>query len=65
MKSDALELERGLRVITVSPMFVKATMEIMGMDPTQGLSVADTSKVYEAAVEENLNGATLDALDYV
>jgi NAD(P)-dependent dehydrogenase (short-subunit alcohol dehydrogenase family) len=64
-KAAALELERGLRINTVSPMFVKETMEMMGMDPTQGLSVADTSKAYEAAVEGNLNGATLDALDYV
>jgi NAD(P)-dependent dehydrogenase (short-subunit alcohol dehydrogenase family) len=64
-KATALELTRGLRVNTVSPLFVKETMEIMGMDPSTGLSAADTAKAYEAAVEGKQNGETLDAPDYV
>ena len=64
-KAAALELERGLRVNVVSPVFVKETMEAMGMDPTPGLSAADTARAYEAAVDGDLNGATLDAPDYV
>lgn len=64
-KAVALELPRGLRVNTVSPIFVKETMEMMGMDPTTGLSAADTAKAYVASVEGKYNGATLDAPDYV
>lgn len=64
-RAAALELDRGLRVNIVSPAFVKETMEMMGMDPTPGLSGADTAKAYQAAVEGSQNGATLDAPDYV
>lgn len=64
-KSAALELERDLRVNTVSPVFVKETMEMMGMDSASGLSAADTAKAYEAAVEGDHNGMTLDAPNFV
>ena len=64
-KAAALELDRGLRVNTVSPVFVKETMEMMGMDSTAGLSAADTAKAYEVALEGEYNGVTLDAPDYV
>lgn len=64
-KAAALELDRGLRVNTVSPVFVKETMEMMGMDPSSGLSAADTAKAYEAAVEGEHNGGTLDTPDYI
>ena len=63
-KAAALELPRGMRVNTVSPIFVKETMEMMGMDPSSGLSAADTAKAYVASVEGEHNGATLDAPDY-
>ena len=64
-RAAALELGRNLRVNTVSPIFVKETMEKMGMDPTPGLSAADTAKAYQAAVEGEQNGATLDTPDHV
>lgn len=65
VKAAALELDRDLRVNAVSPIFVKETMEMMGMGPASGLSAADTAKAYEAAVEGDLNGATLDTPDFV
>jgi NAD(P)-dependent dehydrogenase (short-subunit alcohol dehydrogenase family) len=64
-KAVALEIPRGLRVNMVSPIFVKETMEMMGMDSSTGLSAANTAKAYEASVEGDFNGATLDAPDYV
>ncbi|MEM9634658.1 MAG: short chain dehydrogenase [Pseudomonadota bacterium] len=64
-RSAALELDRGQRVNTVSPVFVKETMEMMGMDPSSGLSAADTAKAYVAAIEGEMSGQTLDAPDYV
>lgn len=63
-KAAALELDRDLRVNTVSPVFVKETMEKMGIDPSSGLSASDTAKAYVAAVEGNMNGETLDAPYY-
>ncbi|MES0810839.1 short chain dehydrogenase [Roseibium sp. SCPC15] len=63
-RSAALELDRGHRVNTVSPVFVKETMEMMGMDSSTGLSAADTAKAYIAAVEGGMTGQTLDAPDY-
>ncbi|QCO55426.1 short chain dehydrogenase [Pseudorhodobacter turbinis] len=63
-KAASLELDRGLRVNTVSPVFVKETMVKMGMDPRSGLSAADTAKAYVAAVTGNMNGETLDAPDF-
>jgi NAD(P)-dependent dehydrogenase (short-subunit alcohol dehydrogenase family) len=60
-KAVALETGESLRVNTVSPVFVKETMQMMGMDSALGLSAADTAKAYQAAVEGEFNGATLDA----
>jgi NAD(P)-dependent dehydrogenase (short-subunit alcohol dehydrogenase family) len=64
VKAAALEVSNGVRVNTVAPAFVKETMEMMGMDPTSGLSAADTAKAYKQAVEGDANGMTLDALEY-
>lgn len=65
VRAVALELDRGMRVNVISPAFVKETMKIMGMDPTPGISAADTAKAYEAAIESDRNGETLDAPDFV
>lgn len=64
-RAAALELDRGLRVNTVSPAFVKETMEMMGMDPSPGISTADTANAYVAAVDGDMSGQTLDAPDYL
>lgn len=64
-RAAALELDRGMRVNTVSPAFVKETMETMGMDPTPGISAANTAKAYVAAIEGDQNGEILDVTDYV
>ncbi len=64
-KAAALETGDALRVNTVSPVFVKETMAMMGMDPEPGTSAADTAKAYKVAVEGDANGATLHVRDYV
>jgi NAD(P)-dependent dehydrogenase (short-subunit alcohol dehydrogenase family) len=56
----AMEIGRGIRVNVVSPAFVKETMAMMGMDPTPGVSAADTAKAYKLAVESDVNGEVLD-----
>jgi len=65
VRAAALELDRGLRVNVVSPVFVKETMELMGMDSSSGVSAADTAKAYRAAVEGDSSGATLDVPEYL
>lgn len=64
VKAAALEVSNGVRVNTVAPAFVKETMEMMGMDPTSGLSALDTAKAYKQVVEGDANGMTLNASDY-
>lgn len=64
VKAAALELDQ-LRLNVVAPSFVKETMLIMGMDPAHGISAADTSAVYAAAVAGNMHGETLDVADYI
>lgn len=59
----AMEIGHGIRVNVVSPDFVKETMVMMGMDPTPGVSAADTAKAYKLAVEGDVNGQVLDVTD--
>jgi NAD(P)-dependent dehydrogenase (short-subunit alcohol dehydrogenase family) len=59
VKAAAGEAGRGVRINLVSPAFVKETMVMMGMDPTPGVSAADTAKAYKLAVEGTQNGETL------
>ena len=64
-KAAALELGKKVLVNVVSPIFVKETMEMMGMDSTHGLSAADTAKAYLASIQTKESGTTLDVRDYV
>ncbi|BDY05967.1 short chain dehydrogenase [Ferrimonas sp. YFM] len=63
-KAAALELPQ-LRLNVVAPVFVKETMEMMGMDSTQGVSALDTAKAYIAALEGDMSGETLDVPDFL
>lgn len=63
VKAAALELD-NTRINVVSPIFVKETMAMMGMDTEGGLSASDTAKAYVAAVTGNMTGQTLDAPDF-
>ncbi|MGI9352486.1 MAG: short chain dehydrogenase [Rhizobiaceae bacterium] len=64
-RAASLELDRGLRVNIVNPAFVKETMEMMGMDPTPGISARDTAKAYMAALKSSDTGSMFNAPDYV
>ncbi len=63
VKAASLELE-GIRFNAVSPIFVKETMAMMGMDTESGLSAVDTAKAYVAAVTGSMNGETLAATTF-
>ncbi len=59
VRAASLELQ-GMRVNAVSPVFVKETLEKMGMDSSTGMPAADVAKAYKAAIEGDFHGETLD-----
>ena len=60
VRAVALEMPNNIKVNIVSPVFVKETMEMMGMDSTRGISAADTAKVYSSAISLKESGTVLD-----
>jgi NAD(P)-dependent dehydrogenase (short-subunit alcohol dehydrogenase family) len=64
VKAAALELGNKVLVNVVSPIFVKETMEMMGMDSAQGLSATDTAKGYVAAIRTDQSGQVFDVTDF-
>jgi NAD(P)-dependent dehydrogenase (short-subunit alcohol dehydrogenase family) len=65
VNAASLELGNKLRINAVSPIFVKETMEMMGMDSSDGMSAADTAKAYQAALEGSMTGEVIDVRNYV
>jgi len=65
VKAASLELGDKLRINAVSPVFVKETMEMMGMDSAGGMSATDTSKAYQAALEGSMTGEVVDVRNYI
>lgn len=63
-RAAALELPRGLRINTVSPVFVTETAAMMGMGSEHTLSAAVTAKAYLASVTGSMNGQVLDVRAY-
>lgn len=63
VKAAALELGDTIRVNAVSPVFVKETMEMMGMDSASGMSAFDTAKAYQAGLEGSMTGEVIDVRD--
>lgn len=55
-RAAALEFPQGKRINTVSPPFVKETMEAMGMDSTHGLPAAQLALSYAESVEGDKHG---------
>jgi len=64
VKAASLELGDKLRINAISPIFVKETMEMMGMDSSDGMSATDTAKAYKAALEGSMTGEVLDVRNY-
>jgi NAD(P)-dependent dehydrogenase (short-subunit alcohol dehydrogenase family) len=68
VKSAALDMERGVRINAVSPVFVLESLHLAGITDTTPfvtMSAADTALAYVAAVEGNYNGANLDPCAFV
>lgn len=60
----SIELGDKLRINVISPIFVKETMEKMGMDSSSGMSAANTAIAYQVALEGQMTGAVIDVRDY-
>ncbi|MEU8986480.1 hypothetical protein AB0C98_08310 [Streptomyces sp. NPDC048558] len=55
----AAELPRNLRINVVSPGWIKETLDRLGMDPADGVSVAEVARAYVAAVEGTAHRRTV------
>jgi len=65
VRAAALEVKRGIRVNVVSPIWVKETMEAMGMDASEGMSAVQTALAYKESVEGKRNGEVLNVRHFV
>lgn len=61
----ALETQRGIRVNVVSPIWVKETLEAMGMDNSKGMPAKQVARAYKESVEGQRNGEVLDVRRFV
>ena len=64
VRAAALEMPSGMRINAVSPVFVKETMEILGMDSTHGIPSRKVALAYKEALESQRNGDVLDVRDF-
>ena len=64
VRAAALDMTDNRRINAVSPIFVTATAERMGMPAAGTMSAGQTAKAYEAAVAGKMNGEVLDVRDY-
>ena len=64
VRAAALDFKSGIRINAVSPIFVTETARAMGMDTADTMSAAETARAYQASVEGDMTGQTLDVRDY-
>ena len=64
VRAAALEMTRGIRINVVSPIWVRETMERMGMDSSGGMPAKRTALAYRESVESGRTGEVLDVRDF-
>jgi len=64
-RAAALAMPRGIRINVVSPVFIKETMEAMGMDGKYGMPASQAGIAYKESVESHRNGEVMDVRDFV
>lgn len=62
-KAAALEMPRGIRINVVSPNWVTDTLKAFNMDPSIGTPVEVVAGAYVRALEGDMNGEVLDAIN--
>lgn len=65
VRAAQLELERGVRVNVVSPVWVQETLLAMGHKTLEGMPAALVARAYLASVTGTMKGTVLDVNDYV
>tara|TARA_B100000315_G_C14539573_1_gene570195 strand:+ start:1112 stop:1714 length:603 start_codon:yes stop_codon:yes gene_type:complete len=60
VRAAMLEINDGIRLNVVSPVFVKETLEAMGMDSIHGMPAAEVALAYKESVENLRNGEIID-----
>jgi NAD(P)-dependent dehydrogenase (short-subunit alcohol dehydrogenase family) len=64
VRAAALEMQRGIRVNGVSPIWIRETMESMGMEASGGMPASNAAKAYKESVEGSRTGEILDVRDF-
>lgn len=64
-RAAQLELDRGVRLNVVSPVWVQETLLAMGRKTAEGMPAALVARAYVASVTGSMKGAVLDVNDYV
>jgi NAD(P)-dependent dehydrogenase (short-subunit alcohol dehydrogenase family) len=64
VRALVLDNPNHFRVNVVSPIWVKETMEAMGMDSSKGMPAANVALAYKESVESERNGEVLDVRDF-
>ena len=64
VRAAQLELDRGLRVNVVSPVWVQETLIALGRDPAGGMPAAKVARAYLAGVNGTMRGAVMDVREY-
>jgi len=65
VRAAQLELERGVRVNVVSPVWVQETLLAMGHKTMEGMPAALVARAYVAGVTGDMKETVLDVNDYV
>jgi len=60
VRAASLELQRGIRINAVSPIWVSETLKAMGRDSAVGMPAEETAIAYVESVEGQYNGEVLD-----
>ena len=64
VRAAQLELERGVRINVVSPVWVQETLLAMGHKSLEGMPAALVARAYVAGVTGTMKGQVLDVNDY-
>jgi NAD(P)-dependent dehydrogenase (short-subunit alcohol dehydrogenase family) len=60
IRAAALDMPRRLRINSVSPGWIKETMEQAGLDSAQGMPARQLADFYVVAVEGTMTGTVID-----
>jgi len=64
VRAAALEMQRGIRLNAVSPVWVKETMEAMGMGSSSGMPADQVALAYKESVAGDRSGIILDVRQF-